>query len=202
MKKRQSNIAGIGVATAFAASLCCIAPLVALIAGTSGIAGNFQWIEPLRPALIGITVIALGYAWLLQFQKSGQDEDCCDTPKASFWGTRRFLGIVTAFSILMLSFPLYADKLYPNKAYESVEEYSELMQVEFQVDGMTCSGCEGHVEHAIGQLDGIVDARASYFKENALVRFNPAKTNLEEIEEAIRSTSYKVEGYTLVKEKK
>lgn len=61
--KSNSKIAGIGLLTATAASLCCITPVIALVAGTSGMASAFSWMEPARPYLIGLTILTLGLAW-------------------------------------------------------------------------------------------------------------------------------------------
>ncbi|HEY1054273.1 MAG TPA: heavy metal transporter, partial [Emticicia sp.] len=44
-----------GILTAFATSLCCITPVLALLGGASGLASSFSWIEPFRPYLIGLT---------------------------------------------------------------------------------------------------------------------------------------------------
>lgn len=54
---------GAGLISAIAASLCCITPVLALVAGSSGIAAGFSWLEPARPYLIGITILVLGFAW-------------------------------------------------------------------------------------------------------------------------------------------
>jgi len=51
--KSENKLIGAGLLTAITASLCCITPLLALIAGTSGIASTFSWIEPFL-ALLGI----------------------------------------------------------------------------------------------------------------------------------------------------
>jgi mercuric ion transport protein len=65
--------------TAISASLCCITPLLALLAGTSGLSSSFSWLDPLRPYLIGLTVLVLGFAWY-QKLKSQKQVDCnCDT---------------------------------------------------------------------------------------------------------------------------
>jgi len=44
--EKSNKILGVGIFTAVAASLCCITPVLALLAGTSGIASTFSWIEP------------------------------------------------------------------------------------------------------------------------------------------------------------
>lgn len=61
--KTENKMIGAGFFTALAASLCCITPILALVAGTSGIASAFSWLEPMRPYFIGLTVIIIGLSW-------------------------------------------------------------------------------------------------------------------------------------------
>jgi mercuric ion transport protein len=61
--KTDKKLIGAGLLTAIAASLCCITPVLALIAGTSGLASTFSWLEPFRPYFIGLTILVLGFAW-------------------------------------------------------------------------------------------------------------------------------------------
>lgn len=193
MNVQKSSI-GLGAITAVASSLCCITPLLAIFAGTSGLASTFSWIEPLRPWLIGFTVLVLGYAWHQMLKPVPKDDCDCEVQKVSFFQTKSFLGIVTAFALLMLTFPSYAHILYPSQEKEAVGiiDGSNISEVEFEVNGMTCAGCEGHVEHAVNELEGIIEVKASFKDANATVKFNSAQTNLAEIEEAIKSTDYKV----------
>ncbi|MDH3650826.1 MAG: mercuric transporter MerT family protein, partial [Saprospiraceae bacterium] len=67
MNKKPSSIV-IGLVTAMASSLCCIAPLIAILAGSSSLASSFAWIDPWRPWLIGLTVVALSHAWYQQLR--------------------------------------------------------------------------------------------------------------------------------------
>ena len=53
----KTTYLGTGLLAAIASSLCCIAPLLALLGGVAGTASTFSWIEPARPFLIGISVI-------------------------------------------------------------------------------------------------------------------------------------------------
>jgi mercuric ion transport protein len=46
--KTDKKLIGAGLLTAIAASLCCITPVLALIAGTSGLASTFSWLEPFK----------------------------------------------------------------------------------------------------------------------------------------------------------
>ncbi|MCH5684677.1 mercuric transport protein MerTP [Niabella sp. W65] len=108
--KTDNKIIGTGLLTAFAASLCCITPVLALIAGTSGIASTFSWLEPFRPYFIGLTILMLGFAWFQKLKPQKQIDCKCEiTEKPNFMQTKSFLGIITVMAALLLSFPLYAN---------------------------------------------------------------------------------------------
>jgi len=194
--KTDIKLMGTGILTAIAASLCCITPILALVAGTSGIASTSSWLEPLRPYLIGLTVLVLGFAWHQKLKSRKAEEiqcDCEEDKKSSFWQSKKLLGLVTVFAALMLAFPLYADIFYPKHAKQIiVVDKSDLQKVEFTISGMTCNACAEHVKHEVNQLDGIVETNASYEDENAIVEFDRSKTSIPEIEKAINSTGYKV----------
>jgi len=192
--------ASAGVITAIAASLCCITPVLALIAGSSGLASTFSWMEPARPYLAGLTLAVLGFAWYqkLKPKKAEIDCDCDEEGKTPFMQTKTFLGIVTVFALLMLAFPYYSSVFYPkeNKEVIMVSE-ANVEKAVFEVSGMTCTSCEEHVKHAVNELPGIVDAQASYEEGKAVVTFDKTKANPEEIKAAIDATGYKVTGYQL-----
>lgn len=57
---------------------------------------------------------------------------------------------------------------------------------------MTCSGCEEHVNHEVNQLTGIIKTTVSYENRNAIIEFDQAQTDIEEIEKAIEKTGYSV----------
>ena len=193
MKKR---LIGISVITAITASLCCITPVLALIAGTSGIASTFSWLEPFRSYLIGFTVLVIGFAWY-QKLKSRNEIDCeCETDeKPKFMQSKTFLAIVTVFAIVMLAFPYYSGIFYSNMEKQIViVDKSDIKTTEFKINGMTCASCEEHVNHKVNKLIGILNSKASYESGNAIVEFDKTKTNETEIEKAINSTGYKVTG--------
>jgi len=192
--KSDNKLIGAGLLTAITASLCCITPILALIAGTSGIASTFSWIEPFRPYLIGLTLLILAFAWY-QKLKPTKEIDCeCDTDeKTKFIESKSFLGIVTVFAIVMLAFPYYSAIFYPESEKQIlVVDKLNTKTTEFKISGMTCASCEAHISHEVNKLDGIVDAKASYKNGNAIIEFDKTKTNATEIENAINATGYKV----------
>lgn len=192
----NKKLIGTTIVTAIAASLCCITPVLALIAGTTGMAATFSWLDPFRPYLIFITIIVLGLAWyqLLKPKKQDIDCDCEEDEKSRFMQSKTFLSIVTVFAIAMLAFPYYADVFYSsnNKKENVVVNASNIETVDFDIKGMTCSSCEIHIEREVNTLDGIISVKADYEKGTTVVKYDKSKVKENSIEEAISSTGYKI----------
>ena len=189
----SKNAAYTGLFAAVAASSCCIPPVIALIAGVGGSASALSWMEPFRPYLIGIAVIAIGYAWY-DYLKPKKAEDCCEVDaKPKWFQTKGFLLGIMLFAAISISFPYYSHIFYPNNEKEVViVNQSNINTVNFDIKGMTCASCEEHVNHEVNKLDGIVTSKVSYENGNAIIEFDQTKTNETEIEKAINSTGYKV----------
>ena len=192
-EKTSKNAAYTGLLAAVAASSCCIPPVIALIAGVGGSASALSWMEPFRPYLIGLAIVAIGYAWY-NYLKPKKAEDCCEVGvKPKWYQTKGFLIGITLFAAVSIAFPYYASIFYPdNKKEVVIVNQSNIQTVNFDVKGMTCASCEQHVTHAVNELEGIVNVAASFEKANAKVEFDNSKTTKEDIEKAINSTGYKV----------
>jgi copper chaperone CopZ/positive regulator of sigma E activity len=192
--KTDNKLIGAGLLTAIAASLCCMTPVLALIAGTSGLTSTFSWLEPFRLYFIGLTILVLGFAWYQKLKPKKQIDCNCDTEeKPKFIQTKMFLGIITVFAIAMLAFPNYSNIFSRKTEKQSIlVEKSNVQKVEFTVSGMTCVSCEEHVNHKVNTLLGILSSNASYQNGTAVVEFDNSKINITEIEKAINSTGYSV----------
>ena len=190
----QKSLIGSGIFSAFAASLCCITPLLAFVAGTSGVASTFSWIEPIRPYLIGFTVLILGFAWWKKLKPVKVQEDACGCEvKTSFWQSKFFLGIITVFAAMMLSLPYYSHLFYPQQQTLILPVGKNNLQTsQFEISGMTCQGCEEHVKVEVNKLEGIAETQVSYTDANAIVKYDASKVSIDQIKEAINSTGYKV----------
>ncbi|WKN45369.1 mercuric transport protein MerTP [Tunicatimonas pelagia] len=198
MKTTKNSAASLGVLTAITASLCCITPVLAFVAGASGVAATFSWLEPFCPYLIGLTVVVLGVAWYQQLKPRSAEEIACaceDDEQPSFWQSKKFLVIVTVVAGALLFFPIYADVFFPNTDHQTViVQASDLQETQFAVQGMTCTGCEEHVKHTALQLDGVIEAEASYEQGIAQIKFDPTLINIEAIDQAIEEeTGYQVD---------
>jgi copper chaperone CopZ len=191
--KNSKKAVATGVLAAIAASSCCIPPVIAAIAGVGGAAGTLSWMEPLRPYLIALAVIAIGYAWYNHLKTKKADDCGCEIEKPKFYQTKGFLIGITLFAAVSIAFPYYLGIFYPNNVQKViVVDQASLQKIEVKIDGMTCDACQHHVNSAVSKLPGIVNATSSYAKGNAIVEFDNTQTNISEIKKAIKSTGYEV----------
>lgn len=192
--KTRNGFLGVGVLTGVASSLCCITPVLGIVAGTGSIAGAFAWLEPFRWPLVVVSALALGFAWYLKISSAKVDDCGCEVEsRTSFFQSRTFLGGVTIFVVLSLGFPYYSEAFYPFDEKEVIFVQEQNIQtVEFFVEGMTCAGCEGNVKMEVNKLNGIVSSQVSYEEGNTIVKFDSILTNIEEVKTAIERTGYKV----------
>ena len=190
----EKKLVGTTIITAIAASLCCITPVLALIAGTSGIASTFSWIEPFRPYLIALTILVLAIAWYQKLKPKKQEIDCdCEDQKPKFINSKKFLLLVTLLAGLMLAFPYYTKIFYPNPNKEVVYvSESNVNKIEYSIKGMTCTGCEVHIESEVNKLDGIIEVKANHEKGNIIVKYDKTKVTNKEIEDAVGKTGYEI----------
>ncbi|MCT4583262.1 MAG: mercuric transport protein MerTP [Flavobacteriales bacterium] len=193
MEKGNSKKAIItGVIAALAASSCCIPPLIAAIAGIGGASSSLSWMEPFRPYLIGIAIIAIGYAWYAHLNPKKVDDCGCEIVKPKFYQKRSFLIGMTLFSFISITIPYYSHLIFPdNKKEVVVDNDSNIKKVEIQIEGMTCDACQNHVDFAVNELNGIVSVKTSYEKKNTVIEFDTKQTSIEEINQAINSIGYK-----------
>ncbi|MCL6524284.1 MAG: cation transporter [Thermoflavifilum sp.] len=150
----KKSFLGLSVFTAIAASLCCITPVLAILAGSTGLASSFSWLSPARPYLIGLTVAILAISWyqhlkrkasLRRLSAAAADEsgengltaslgaatvvDCaCEEPnRSSFMQSTTFLILVTLFAALSIAFPYYGGYLLGSSRSHVAQEPSSQM---------------------------------------------------------------------------
>ena len=69
-----------------------------------------------------------------------------------------------------------------------------LIHEEFDVMGMTCTGCENTIKTGISEYPGIDEVTASYLEGKVLVSYDSSMVKSEDIEAAIIMKGYKVAG--------
>ncbi|MEQ9009196.1 MAG: cation transporter, partial [Ekhidna sp.] len=105
--------------------------------------------------------------------------------------------IITVFAGLMLSFPSYAHIFSSNGGGQTPVAYIEqdstkTNKIVLDVKGMTCAGCEAHIEHEVGALQGVKFVDAIYAEGSATIEYLPSKLEEKTIIEAINKTGYTV----------
>ena len=204
MKKETSSkaVAGVGIFAAVAASLCCVTPLLALLAGSSSLAANFSWIAPARPYLIALSIVVLIFAWYQQLKPASNVVDCICEPatKSAFLKSKSFLSIVTIGAIVMMTLPLYAKMFYPKAKAQLVPVaiINNKVQVSYNIQGMTCEACEEHVNIELSKVKGVVAYATSYTNKNSTITFDKSIADIKKIEAAINSTGYKAVDYKII----
>ena len=191
------------ILTSASASLCCIVPVFGLIGGSSTLISTISWIEPFRPYFIGGTFLMLGFAWYSSIKASKKDDCGCELVKSSFLQSKKFLGIITVLSLLLISFPSFSRFLIQsnNNVIASMDQ-GKNKKITLTVNGMTCSSCEHHIEIEVIKLSGVSSVKASYASKSASIEYNPQKVDQDKIIAAINSTGYTVDNkFNLLQEK-
>ncbi len=98
------------IGATLAASLCCVTPVLAVLAGSSSLASSFSWLAPYHNYLVIFTVLVLLYAWYDKLKPSKNIE--CDCEDESFFSSKKFLATVTIFTVIMLSFPQWGNRFF------------------------------------------------------------------------------------------
>ncbi len=63
---------------------------------------------------------------------------------------------------------------------------------ELPIGGMTCASCASHVEHALKDLDGVLEASVNLATEKATVTFLPGLAHWQDFQRAVEAASYQV----------
>jgi len=186
---------GAGALAAIASSLCCIVPVIAAVGSVSGLAASFSWLEPARPFLMGFTILVLGFAWYQHINSKRAGVECdCEEDKPSFLQSTKFLGIITVFAGFMLAFPYYAGVFFSETVNVGVEASREnIVEARLEIDGMTCDGCEHHVNQSLVEQEAVIEASSSYQEGIATVKFDKSRTSLKALSKVVETET----GYTV-----
>lgn len=58
------------------------------------------------------------------------------------------------------------------------------------IDGMSCGGCVKSVTRILADIDGVAKAEVSLENKNAVIEFDPAKTNASALIDALEDGGY------------
>jgi Cu+-exporting ATPase len=78
-----------------------------------------------------------------------------------------------------------------NAGYGVKEEAKSNKQILLPIAGMTCASCAKSVERAIAAIEGVADVSVNIATEKARVIYDPSKTRISEIKNAVDQAGYK-----------
>ncbi len=203
MNEKRLAVGG-AILTAFAASLCCIGPLVfaALGIGAFGAASLF---ESARPYLLGIASLLLAFgfyrAYFRRAEACAPGEACATKPVNKTGRVALWIGLVGVVAFALS--PYYAGAIAarlnagtrPDAETQTIQPVSNEEKVIFNVSGMTCTSCAVIVQSALEKTQGVRLADVSYQRGEAVVTYDARAVTIEQLREALNQTGYKVDGW-------
>lgn len=178
----------LGIFASIFASICCLSPLILVLIGLGGLGigiaiGKYHW------WFLGGGVLLIIIAWRYYFK----EKKTCEL-KSCQMENKRLTQIILTFATLIVALfvglNLYT---YAGKAVNLKQRIKEthLESIIIPVEGMTCISCELTVSSALRKIDGVIRATASAKEGKAEAVFDPNKTDLAQLMEAINSTGFK-----------
>ncbi len=189
----QSKAGTLGALSAVLASACCGLPLLLLAVGLGGLGlgsflGTYHWY------LTGAGILLLAGAWFIflrekaRLRAAGHEiRHARMTPALLAGATAAVLG----FGGLNVASALGLGSKARDVRNASSGSHGEHAQIVLPVEGMTCVTCEWGIEKALGELEGVIEAKASSSEHKVLIRYVPGKVSLEQMIESVGSAGYK-----------
>ena len=183
---------GTAVFSAVSLKLCCWGPL--LLTGVAGISGSsvyFSWLIALKPYLLAIAFLSLGFAFYQVYKKKKVDCGNCETDKPSFFKSKFYVWLVAVFVIVMTFVSYYPQLFHQTKGNEVViVNQRDIQSVKLDIEGMVCQSCETNINNSVNKIDGVIQIKTSFKKGVSVIEFDSTKTNINNIKEVIQSKGY------------
>src|SRR5436309_8191070 len=178
--KERNALAGSLIA-GLLASICCIGPLVLGAVGLGSL-GFASALAPLRPWFLGLTAVLIASGFYLAYRAQSAETctpgEACATP-VSRRGQRVVLWCVAFLAVALATYPSWGAHIGRPAATSSMVPAASGVVI-LDVQGMSCTACEGEIERELVKVPGVVSATASFEQKRAEVRVAsvPAKANL------------------------
>ena len=183
---------GAAVFSAVSLKLCCWGPL--LLTGVAGISGSsvyFTWLITLKPYLLAIAFLSLGFAFYQAYSKKKVDCGNCETDEPSFFKSKFYVWLVAVFVAVMTLVSYYPQLFHQTKGNEVViVKQRDIQSVKLDIEGMVCQSCETNINNSVNKIDGVIQIKTSFKKSVSVIEFDSTKTNINNIKEVIQSKGY------------
>jgi copper chaperone CopZ len=171
----EIKVAKFGILGAFAATLCCVGPLVPILLGLGGATALFG-LDRYKPWFIGLGLLILALASWFAVRKQNR---CCAVKSTA----RNVKTVATIFGIGIGAYLLLQFAVVPAlssiassqvaAAHGNANRVAGGQEVKLKIDGMTCAGCAVGVESAFLEIPGVSSAKVDWKTGEATVRIDP-----------------------------
>lgn len=86
-------------------------------------------------------------------------------------------------------------------AFNAGTAFAATRTVTLRISGMTCEGCAVTIKQALTDTNGVLEARVSYEKGEAWVKYDDRKVSVRKLRQVINGTGFKVAAIPRVKVK-
>ncbi len=195
--KTNNKLIGTTIIAAILGSLCCVVPFLAILAGLSGFASAFTWLEPLRPYLIIFSITVLSFGFYTVYKKNTKNEIECDCENnqsnSNILTSKNILWVAAILNLLIFTFPFYSSVFVENRYIKSPNNYTHIVIDSFRVSGMTCEGCENTINLTLQNENGVLNTVSSAKTVIVKVKYDSAKISLGKLKKTIeKKTAYKI----------
>lgn len=187
------NARKVSVLSAIAASSCCVPPLILLGMtllgiGTVGLAGFSSTLGAMKWYIMPLAIIGVSVSFYMYFKEKKKCKGTvCKMANATF--TKTMLTISTLVVSGFLTWSIYPYILGASPI--QVDGNSSAHLAVYEIDGMTCGGCEISVDEAVKATDIIDSVKSSFIEGKAFVWYGDDNVDMSLVEDAIRSVGYK-----------
>lgn len=99
--------------------------------------------------------------------------------------------------LIFIAFILAGCNNTPEGKNEQTKEKAQVnaenvVLIDIDVNGMTCTGCENTIKNGVSELEGIVSVEASHLDGKTYVKADTSLVNPEQIKEVIKEKGYEV----------
>jgi mercuric ion transport protein len=190
-RAKRWSIGG-AVLAAFAASSCCLGPLLLAALGVGG-AGATAGLGAYRPYLLTATAALLGAGFYFTYRKprAVMGDSCgCERPRLNRTG-RVGLWIATVVVVLVAAAPpLLAKWVDRTRDRSGAATAEKVTKARIAVEGIDCEACAAPMRKALAKVGGFHALDLDIPKQSVTVTYEPAPGRLEAYVAAIDDLGY------------
>ena len=182
-----------GVLASLAASLCCIGPLLSLGLGLGSFAASASFAS-WRPLFLLLTFALLGLAWFLTYRrtKAECEDGSCGRPPGKAARISLWVGTLVALaSAIYPSLPAARHPIDAATVASGDTTFSVL------IPSMDCPPCAAGIAASLKRADGVKQAAVNYDTKRAVLVYDPAITNRDQLLALIDATGFPAERSSL-----